>query len=177
MGFKITPSLLPSRLLVWPLWHMSTWRLHGPPDSVSGTTDTTKWPQFLHFHFVLVIIFISRRIVFLTLSLVSRWNVCPHLFSGFKVFVCIQCYFSFLCLWMFTDFYQRLNVITLAPTKAINSWGVLCLSLWIDFANICNQQTDSPTWLVYKEMLLRYVKYRVTAVHVDVFFTFIEMFL
>lgn len=73
MGFKITHPLLPSRLLVWPLWHTSARRLHVPPDRVSGTSDTTKWPQCLHFHFVLVVFLISRRIVFLTFSLVSRW--------------------------------------------------------------------------------------------------------
>lgn len=85
MGFKITHLLLPSRLLVWPLWHTSAWRLHVPPDRMSGTSDTTKWPQCLHFHFVLVVFLISRRIVFLTFSLVSRWMSFPHLFLCFKV--------------------------------------------------------------------------------------------
>lgn len=73
MGFKITHPLFPSRLLVWPLWHTSVWRQHVPPDRMSGTSDTTKWPQYLHFHFVLVVFLISRHIVFLTFSLVSRW--------------------------------------------------------------------------------------------------------
>ena len=59
MGFKITHPPLPSRLLVWPPWHTSTWRLHVPPDRISGTSDTTKWPQCLHFHFVLSVFLIS----------------------------------------------------------------------------------------------------------------------
>lgn len=86
MGFKITHPLLPSRLLVWPLWHTSTWRLHVPPDRMSGTSNTTKWPHSLHF-LVFVIILIFRTVVVLTFPLVSRWRgfFSPHLLPHFKV--------------------------------------------------------------------------------------------
>lgn len=84
MGFKITHPLLPSRLLVWPLWHTSAWRQHVPLDRMSGTSDTTKWPQCLHFHFVLVVFLISAS------------HRLPHLFPCFKVDVFSIPFFSFL---------------------------------------------------------------------------------
>lgn len=79
MGFKITHPLFPHWLLVWPLWHTSTQRLRVPPDRMSGTTDTTKWPHCLHFYFVLVVFVIYRRIIFFTFFTVGSWISFPHL--------------------------------------------------------------------------------------------------
>lgn len=84
MGFKITHPHFPHWLLVWPLWHTSTQRLRVPPDRMSGTTDTTKWPHCLHFYFVLVVFVIYRRIIFFTFSTVGSWISFPHLLLHFK---------------------------------------------------------------------------------------------
>lgn len=177
MGFKITHPLLPSRLLVWPLWHTSAWRQHVPLDRMSGTSDTTKWPQCLHFHFVLVVFLISAS------------HRLPHLFPCFKVdvfsipfffsppcfkvavlhqrisnkvfffplpflpvFVYIQSCFSFLCSWVFTDFYQCLNVITPAGHRSYHSSRcilfIIPLNWFRSVSSICIRQSDSPTWLM-----------------------------
>lgn len=137
MGFKITHPLFPHWLLVWPLWHTSTQRLRVPPDRMSGTTDTTKWPHCLHFYFVLVVFDIYRRIIFFTFSTVGSWISFPHLLLHFKevilhqrlpqdkstflsssVYLRPELLFIFT-LRVFTDFYQCLNVITPVATKAI----------------------------------------------------------
>lgn len=158
MGFKITHPLLPSRLLVWPLWHTSAWRLHVPPDRISGTSDTTKWPQCLHFRALLVFL-IFRSVVFL----VSRWRFFLHLFSCFKVAVFHQwiaigiflttsvcLYPELLFIFMLLSVYWFLSVYESHYTcghQCYLSWGLFCLSsCWIDFTIF--KQTDSPTWLM-----------------------------
>lgn len=110
MGFKITHPLLPRRRLAWPLWHTSTRRQHVPPDRMSGTTDTTKWPRCLLFHCVLVEFTLSRG------GLLTFWldpafiNLVPHSRGGDvtpadgesppsspSVWNCSQSRFSFTC--------------------------------------------------------------------------------
>lgn len=105
----------------------------------------TEWPQSLHFHFVLVMVLISRRIIFLTFSLLSEWMLCvcvcccffvvvffPHNLLQFQggsftpadsgALIFIYYFTSTVCLHpeVFTDLYQCLSVITPAATAAIS---------------------------------------------------------
>lgn len=150
MGFKITHPLLPSRLLVWPPWHTSAWRLHVPPDRMSGTSDTTKWPQCLHFHFVLVVFLISSpfspfpfffKVDVLFFSHVSRW-LANRVFS-LSSSVCIQ-----LFIFMLLSVYWFLSVFECHYTcgqRGYRSWGVFCLSSpWIDFTPL--EHMHSADW-------------------------------
>lgn len=165
MGFKLLiPSSPPRhqcRLLAWPLWDPRTWRLRVPPDRMSGTGDTTKWPRCLHFHFVLVVFAISSMHLLL------------HLLPGLKVAVlqrqikatflsfhrlsapgapfCLFCFF--LRRWVFTDLHQRPSAITPSSHPAYRSWDAFLFIVrpeWISLSvrAQCNQQTDSSTWLV-----------------------------
>lgn len=84
MGFKITHPLLPRRRLAWPLWYTSARRQHVPPDRMSGTTDTTKWPRCLLFHCVLVAFTLSFD-GFLTFYLdPASIHLCPPFTRGWR---------------------------------------------------------------------------------------------
>lgn len=155
MGFKITHPLLPSRLLVWPLWHTSAWRQHVLPDRMSGTSDTAKWPQCLHFHFVLVALLISRvhRLPHFfppPVVVVSRWMSHPHLFSPFVFSAGRQINstsLSAVC-FSFSAFFRFVSVFECHYTCGrwgYHSRGVFCLSPhWIDLAT--SERTRSADW-------------------------------
>lgn len=158
MGFKITHPLLPSRLLVWPPWHTSTWRLHVPPDRISGTSDTTKWPQCLHFHFVLSIFLISSLHLphlegecFFHTFLIFQGGCFKPVDNKYSPLVPVSVFraaFHFMLL----SVYWLISVFECHYTcghQGYRSWGVFCLSsFWIDFPLFEHiQQTDSPTWL------------------------------
>lgn len=133
MGFKITHPLLPRRRLAWPLWHTSTRMQHVPPDRMSGTTDSTKWPRCLLFRCVLVAFTLSHG-GFLTFSLDPAFiRPVSHSRGGdatpadakekfpllsFSVELLLELLFIHM-LGVFSDFYQRLNVITPVGAEAV----------------------------------------------------------
>lgn len=133
MGFKITHPLLPRRRLAWPLWHTSTRRQHVPPDRMSGTTDTTKWPRCLLLHCVLVEFTLSRG-GFLTFWMDPAFiHLVRHSQGGgvtpadakvkfplltFSVELLPEPLFIHM-LGVFPDFYQCLNVVTPVGAEAV----------------------------------------------------------
>lgn len=144
---------------------------------MSGTSDTTKWPQYLHFHFVLVVFVISRCIAFLTFSpvwswmsspapspLVSRWLFYTSrqrspLFS-LSLFVCMELLFIFMLL----SVYWFLSVFECHYTcshQGYRSWDAFCFITFLNWFHSAQAHAFSRLIALLdscKETLLRHVK-------------------